>query len=137
MGFEFPEDHYKLTFQGVEGMDGLEVTMLPMSVGTALELQELQEKRPTAKEDRQDVLAIMQLVVDHTVSWNLERAGKPVPVSLEEVQKLRPARYQRIVRAWDLAGAGVSAPLDDGSTTGGSSLEVSIPMEPSSPSLSS
>lgn len=137
MGFEFPEDHYKLTFAGVEGMDGLEITMLPMSVGTALKLQELQEKKPTGKEDREDVLAMMQLVVDHTVSWNLERDGAPVPVSLEEVQKLRPARYQRIVREWDLAGTGVSAPLDGGSTSGDSLPEVFVPMEPSSPSPSS
>ena len=137
MGFEFPEDHYKLTFQGIEGMDGLEITMLPMSVGTALKLQELQEKKPTDKEDREDVMTIMQMVVDHTVSWNLERGGVPVPVSLEEVQKLRPARYRRIVREWDLACAGVSTPLDGGSTSGDLLPEVFVPMEPSSPSPSS
>lgn len=137
MGFEFPEDHYKLTFQGVPGMDGLEVVMLPMSVGTALKLQELQEKKPTGKEDRQDVWDMMQLAADHIVSWNLERGGQPVPVCLDEVQKLRSATYRRIVREWDLAGTGVSAPLDDGSTSGDSLPEVFVPMEPSSPSLSS
>lgn len=137
MGFEL-EDQFKLTFQDVPGMAGLEVVVLPMSIETALLIQELQEKRETTKEDREDIRAQMKLFADHIVSWNLERGGEPVPASLEEVKKLRPPVYRRLVREWDAASAGVSAPLDGGSTTGADSdLEASIPMETLSPSPSS
>jgi hypothetical protein len=135
MGFKVKEKQYKLKFDDDQEMAGFEVIMLPMSVETVLLLQELGEPRETRGEDREDVRSTMQLVADHMVSWNLLDADDlPVPVSVKALQTLEMSFYRTIVREWDRACAGVPAPLDSGSTSGVSSLEASIPMEPSSPS---
>lgn len=103
---------------------GLEVDVKSTSIETFNEMKAL---RVNGDEQR-----LVELLIEHVKRWNLEdEDGQPLPVSVESLQQQEVPVIRAIAREWYLAAAGVSAPLDLGSTDSPPSVEVSIPMETS------
>lgn len=115
MGFELNRK-YHLQFEG--DLKGLEITLKATSIATTLAL--------TGATSLQFVAETLSA---HLIEWNFEKDGKPLGTSAEEILDLEEAVLFLIVREWIKAAKGVTAPLDDGSTSGDDSPELSIPME--------
>lgn len=123
MGFRL---NRKYALRWNEGTDlaGLEIDMRSTSVGTFTEVQELRVSR--------DEKRLAEILADHVIRWNFEdEAGNPLPVNAASVLAQESPVLKEIARQWFLAAAGVSAPLDLGSTNTPPSEEASIPMETS------
>lgn len=116
MGFKLGRT-YKLVFEG--DMAGAEVVLKATSIATVMKVRE------------SDAAELADLLAEHVISWNLETAeGEPLPATGEAIREhMEEAVLAVIVRHWFKAAVGVSAPLDDGSTSGEPFLEESIPME--------
>lgn len=135
MGFKAKKKLYRLIFAD-EDMAGLEVTMTSVPMGDLLKLQQLDPK--SASNDPKEFRELLEIFAGAMLEWNLEDDDdQPVPISVDAFLKQDLDFIFEIIKAWSDAVAGVSAPLDGGSTSGGTSLEASIPMDVSSPSLSS
>jgi len=135
MGFQMEETHYKLQFEG-DAYDGLEVTVREISVGELTELAGLVSSvSSTSALDKVAAIGrIFTILGESLVSWNVERKGQPVPADESGVRVQNLTFIMTVVQAWMTQMADVTVPLDSGSTDGGTSQELSIPMEPSSPS---
>lgn len=136
MGFTPEETHYKLLFEDPQ-YAGLEVTVRECSVGELTELAKLagdaQSAPALAKVPTVD--RMFTILGESLVEWNLEdRKGSPVPATPAGVRSQSLRLVLAVVQAWMAAVAEVDAPLGNGSGGGETSLELSIPMEPSSPS---
>ncbi|MFE2382210.1 hypothetical protein [Streptomyces misionensis] len=127
MGCKRVPKHYRLKF--VDGdYEGLEVTMRSVSIGEMRAAQ--------GHEDGFD--GLFGLVASHMVAWNREdEDGSSLPPTAESLTDESPALIHLIIDKWTSAVAGVSAPLEQPSNSGGSAPEESIPMAPLSPSLAS
>lgn len=135
MGFKAKKKLYKLIFAD-EDMAGLEVTMTSVPMGDLMKLQQLDPKR--AARDPDEFAELLGIFAGAMLEWNLEDdADQPVPITVDAFLKQDIDFIFAIIDAWSTAVAGVSAPLDDGSTSGATALEASMPMDVSSPSLSS
>ncbi len=78
------------------------------------------------------------LVASHMVAWNREdEDGNALPPTMESLEDEEPSLINLIIDRWTDAVAGVAAPLEQPSNSGGSAPEESIPMAPLSPSLAS
>jgi hypothetical protein len=130
------EKIYNLIFDDPE-FDGLEVKARSASIGTIRRVMALS----SGAEDGQDTLLEMERVfAKYLVSWNLEdEADQPVPATFEGLDDQDTDLVMALITAWVSAVTGVddASPLDDSSGSGKPSPEVSIPMEPLSPSLAS
>lgn len=74
----------------------------------------------------------------YLLDWNLlDQKGKPVKCDAEGLTRTDLHIVQVIVRSWINAIMGISTPLKESSTSGGSFPEESIPMELSSQSQAS
>lgn len=103
-------------------LEGLEVDVRSTSIATFNEIKGLSVNADEAR--------VSELLIQHVKRWNLEDAdGQPLPVTVEALQTQEPVLVRALAREWYLAAAGVSAPLDLGSTSSPSSAEESIPME--------
>ncbi|MFF5404627.1 hypothetical protein ACFY8K_16700 [Streptomyces misionensis] len=124
---------YKLKF--AEGdYEGLEVTLRSVSIGEMRAMQSVGEE--DSGRDGFDRLA--DLIASHMVAWNREdEGGNALPPTMESLEDEEPALVNLIIDKWMSAVAGVSAPLEQPSNSGGSAPEESIPMEALSPSLAS
>ncbi len=121
MGFRLDRT-YALRWDAGTDLAGLEVDMRSTSVATLTEIKGLRVS--------QDEARIAEILIGHVKRWNLEdEAGNPLPVTLESLLAQEPVLLAAIAREWYLAAAGVSAPLDLGSTSSDSSAEESLPME--------
>ncbi|MFH8336969.1 hypothetical protein [Streptomyces sp. AM6-12] len=132
MGCKRVPKHYRLKF--VDGdYEGLEVTMRSVSIG---EMRTAQGGGEGSGKD--DFDGIFDLVASHMVSWNREdENGQALPPTAESLEDESPALIHLIIDQWTSAVAGVSAPLEQPSNSGGSAPVESIPMEALSPSLAS
>lgn len=134
MGFKPPKKQYKLIFEDPD-MAGAEVVMRSSSIAKALEFQRIGSGATTELEKTD---AHVKLLAGALIEWNLEDDDdNPLPATYDGLASLEGHVFWAIFNAWIEAVAGVPAPLDGGSTSGDSSLEASLPMEPSSPSPSS
>jgi hypothetical protein len=131
---------YKLVF---EGRDGLEVTVEGLNTGALLDLMDTAELLPSdpaaVKLDtgsRAAVEKLMAALAGALVSWNVEdRAGQPVPATVEGLKSLNLGLVMDIIGAWIKAQTAVDDDLGKGSgSTGTSAPAPSIPMAPLSPS---
>lgn len=135
MGFKAKKKLYKLIFAD-EDMAGLEVTMTSVPMGDLMSLQQLDPKR--AANDPAEFRELLGIFAGAMLSWNLvDDNDQPVPITVDAFLKQDIDFIFAIIDAWSTAVAGVSAPLDGGSTDGATALEASMPMDVSSPSLSS
>ncbi len=91
------------------------------STATMLALREMTE----------DTKAMVKLLADHVVEWNLETAaGEPLPITADFImEELEEPVIAEILLQWYRAATGITAPLDDGSTNGAQFPVESIPME--------
>lgn len=124
MGYRPKRKVFTLEFEGEE-YKGLEVKIRGLNTGQMIDLD-------TARADGTDeaVLAILQLMADRLVEWNVEDdGGQPVPTTFDGVRSLDLDFNWAIIDAWQNAVAGVAAPLDEPSTSTDGSLVASIPME--------
>lgn len=129
---------YKLVWPEGSAWHGLEVRMRPMSIGTLEEIGKLYAKAGESDEGKLAMLpAMVNVVQEGIVSWNLTDDGVPVPctdVGAEGVELVTA-----IIEAWQEVVNQVNAPLPQGSSDGEPSQEALIPMEipsASHPSLS-
>ncbi|MFG2269142.1 hypothetical protein ACGFNY_05130 [Streptomyces chartreusis] len=124
MGFRPPRKTYTLDFTGTD-YDGLEVKVRGFTVGEELELDDA--------EFSGDLL--VKTIASRLISWNVEdEKGEPVPATFEGICTQETAMVLAILDALRRANSGVSAPLPNGSPTGGPTPVVSIPMAPLSES---
>lgn len=147
----------KLAFDESTDFAGLEVVMRRPSIAVLLDLERITNTE--VKSEAEAAIRYLELCVrlaGGLIRWNVddEETGEPVPVHctcaaegsashVEDCARVL-ALYGRdmdminqIAVAWQRAVWEVSPPLGNGSTSGESSGEVSIPMEISYPSPSS
>lgn len=147
----------RLHFEGTE-LDGLEVTMRSVPVGTILDLAEMSELASKfTPEGVQKLGEVFELLAQALLSWNMEdelcdahadmdcevcppdapRTVVPVPANLEGIKSLDLDEALLLVQHWTQAAAGVSGPLAQTSPGGSPSAVASLPMEPPSQSQAS
>ncbi|MFC9821371.1 hypothetical protein ACFWG6_30825 [Streptomyces erythrochromogenes] len=133
MGYKPKQKIYNLNFEGTD-FEGLQVSIRALNTGQYIDL--FQAK--TEAESGGEANDLLQMMASRLVSWNVEDDNdQPVPATLDGIKTQDLDLNLAIVNAWTTAMAGVSAPLEQSSTDGGSSLEGSIPMEILSSSLAS
>ncbi len=138
MGFKAPKKLYRLTFADDTDLAGLEVTMSSVPMGSLLEIQQLTGSAEDVAQDMTGFHRMIEIFTGAMLSWNLEDDfDQPVPTTPDGVLTLDPDVIMVIIAAWTKAISGVSDPLDAGSTSGPTSLEASLPMEPLSPNPAS
>lgn len=131
MGYKPPRKVFKLDFASTE-YEGLEVTLRGLSTAQYLDLV---GSKDTADEDDSVLpLAVLELMAERLVDWNIEDDDGPVAPTLENLKAQDLALNLAIVQAWTTALGGVSDPLPNGSPSGGPSQVASIPTETLSPS---
>lgn len=132
MGCRRNPKQYKLKFADGD-YEGLEVTMRSVSIGEMRALQ-----GTDGDEGRDGFDRMVSLVATHMVAWNREdEEGNALPPTLESLEDEEPGLVNLIIDRWTDAVAGVSAPLEQPSNSGGPVPVESIPMAPLSPSLAS
>lgn len=132
MGFEAGDTltTYKLTF---EEYPGLEVTAREPSVGQLMALNAT-GGRAAAGPGPEAVEAAFRLLAELLVSWNVTRAGEPVPAGYDGIVTLGTGVVLKIIKAIGDAVGTVDPTSPPGSGDGpGSVLEASIPMTPVTP----
>lgn len=133
MGYVPKHKIYKLHFEDAE-MDGLVVRVHGLSTGQYIDLMGMKEEAEGGGESS----GLFQFLADRLIEWNIETEdGTPVPANLDGIREQDMPFTMAIINAWTTAMADVPAPLEQPSTSGESSLEVSIPMDVLSPSLAS
>lgn len=121
MGFRFQRT-YALRWPAGSDLDGLEVDTRSASVATMREVRAL---RVSQDEER-----LAEILAGHITRWNLEgEDGEILPITVDSLLGQESVLLAAIGKEWFLAVAGVSAPLDLGSTNSPPSVEQSIPME--------
>jgi hypothetical protein len=136
MGYTPKKKQYKLVFADPD-MNGLEVYMNSVPVGVMLQIDDLSssinvsDSGSTSGKFRE----LLEIVASALVSWNIEGDdGTAVPADFDGLSTLETQFVMEIIAAWSQAVAGVTGPLEKGSTSGGTFPEASLPMEPLSPS---
>lgn len=132
MGYRRNKKRYRLRFDDPE-MGGFEIVMGSLSIGQFLDLQ---AASAAAADDTSGVAALLAKFAAKIISWNLEDdGGEPVPATFDGVKGQELDFILAIISAWMDAMAGVD-PTSPASANGtGTFPEVSLPMEPLSPSL--
>lgn len=121
MGFRLNKS-YTLKFEG--DMEGAEVKLRTTSVGTMLKLRNLHYGNPD------ELYEAATLLADHVVGWNLDdEKGEPVALTAEAILAgVEEPVLSTIFVEWAKAAVGVTAPLDEPSTSGEQYPEGNIPM---------
>lgn len=108
---------------------GLLVRVRPTTLGVMVELDELEDEA-----DR-PLIDIFRPLADVLLWWNLlDDNDEPVPPTLDAMLGQDSRMMGEIIRAWQQATMGVSAPKGQKSTDGERSVEASLTMEPLSES---
>lgn len=133
--FKREKRHYRLTFEG-SPLDGLVVVIGGVPVGTMLQMAEMAALVDSFTPENIGTLGLMfQILSDSIVEWNLvDDDDQPVPPTMEGVRSLDLDEAMLLIQQWMQHTAGVSGPLDQGSTGGVPSGVASIPMDVESPS---
>lgn len=124
MGFKVGKV-YKLTFED-ERFEGLEVRVKSMPLGKFIEIASLIDEGGFTGETAPEVFARFSKVL---VSWNAEDDEGPLPMTAEGLLRLDIVEARTIIEGWRDAITGATGPLDQSSSDGAPSPEVSIPME--------
>lgn len=122
---------YRLVF---DEHPGLVVRTRSASAAMVFEVTTLQNAELTVATIRE----MFELFAGVLVSWNLQsEEGEPVPATVDGLMGEDFDFVMMVIQAWIEAVTGVSAPLDQPSSSGSPSLVGSLPMEPLSPSRAS
>lgn len=139
MGYKRKRKVYKLTFQD-PSMDGLEVIAGSLTTDEFLALSEAAASVSETDnvENRKAAAEMFDLLGKHLVSWTLEEEDDtPVPATRAGIGAQDLDFILDIVLAWMNAIASVPPPLPEGSPSGATSLEQSLPQVSLSQSHSS
>ena len=142
-GFKPARKRYRLRFEGVDGLDGMQVTMRGLGVAEFFDLAEVAaaaNTNPSAlkREDIADMRSLFEMIAAGVVDWNLlDDNDQPVPVTVEGLLAQELDLVLALADAWMNAMVGVPGPLDQRSTGGAPSEVASLPMEPLSASQAS
>lgn len=117
-GYEVEDTVYKLVFPDTE-YEGLEIRVRAMSMAQRLHavFDLSAEPGDTMADARAKQRELHQMLVEHVVDWNLQRAGEPIPVTLDGLYSLEPEFVGTITGVWQVGRAAVPAPLDEPSST--------------------
>lgn len=137
MGAGYQRKTYTLRWPEGHVHHGLVVKLRGLSIN---QLNTVQSMRGVKSED--DLSAelfdeVLSILAGRMISWNLEDDGIPVPATKESLADEDFGMVTDIITSWTKAVTGVSAPLGARSNSGAPFPEESIPMETSSPSLTS
>ncbi len=147
MGFKAPRQTLTLKFAD-PAYEGFEVVMRRMTIDDTFsfneyELREWERKVRAGEIPKEEIdarmLEMWTRLADAVQSWNLEDdADQAIPVSVSAIRAQEPDFFWTLVRAWIMAmqlrvESDTKAPSSDGKP----SEELSMPMEPQSPSLAS
>lgn len=125
-GYKREKPLYKLVFED-EQFDGLEIMAKSLPLGEFLELQKLQAR---AVDDPDAGEQVIRRLSDVLVSWNLEDDdGQPVPATFDGLASQDFPFVLAIFQAWQEAVSSVPNRSPGGSNGGGTSPELSLPME--------
>lgn len=136
MGFRKQKKIYNLVWPEDHEYSGLEVNAASLSVSELMDLTRMGEKAKSADADMANDASDKMLTTfaKALVSWNLEdEDGTPVPATRDGFSSQDMAFVQAVLAEWMGAIAGVSAPLDGTSDSGGTSGETLNLAELSSP----
>lgn len=139
MGYVRQRKVYRLRFDDEE-MNGLEVRAKSVPLGTFLDLVKLMDldTRSISGSDAGKLDELFEGFAGALVDWNLEEPeGVPVPATFEGLKSQDTDFSLYIVRAWVGALSQIPDFLPPGSSNGGRSLELEMPMESRSPSQTS
>lgn len=132
-----------LNLQFVDGdLEGLEVRMKSPPIQVFLSLSSMADLG-TEDITMEGLKGLLQPVVDHLLSWNLEEndddpnPGAPISADMDGLLSLGMESALEIMSAWIDGVAGVATPLDRLSKDGSPSLVASLPMELQLPSQAS
>lgn len=138
MGFKAKKKLYLLKFADGHDLEGLEVTMSSVSMGTLLKLQQMGDRADEVAKDMAQFHELVEVFAGAMIGWNLEDDfDQPVPITVDGILGQDVDFIMAIILEWTKAISGVPDPLDAGSTSGPGSLEASLPMAPLSPSPAS
>jgi hypothetical protein len=119
MGFDAGQRTYRLLFEG-SNLEGAEVIIRSTPIGVVRQLESSTSDQVS-----------LSLFCEYAISWNLERDGEPVKLTVEDIlDKVETVHAAKILQEWLRAARGVTAPLDPPSIDGESSEEeLTLPME--------
>jgi len=130
MGYRPKFRQFKLVFTA-DDYAGLEVEVRSVSTGLYLDLVPGMEAFRAGRTSLDQAAALLSALGEHLVAWNVEGAdGQPLPATLDGVRTLDLEMAVDIMSAWFEGMVAPPAPLDGGSTSGETSPEVSLPMDP-------
>ena len=134
MGFTPKAKLYRLTFDDPD-LEGLAITARSVSTGTYLELTAMAalavDDMAAMSSSTRDLFSAF---ADAVTEWNLDKEdGTPWPIGLDALLAQDFPFVMAIIGAWMAAIGGVPDPLEQGSTSGATFQEASLPMEPWSP----
>ncbi len=114
--------------------EGIEVKIRSTSLGRVLELRDQADAARSGK-GLDELSELVDTFVDKLYSWNIEDDDGPIPPTRNGLLTLDLSDALYIITSWFDAMMSVDDGLGKASTSGGSSPEVSLPMEPLSPNL--
>lgn len=132
MGFQPEPTQYRLKFAN-PALKGLEVTAESLSVDEFLRVSELAATATdtTGAEAATAAKDLLDAFAKNLVAWNIEDAtGEPVKPTRAALGALKFDFVLGVVMAWIEAIASVDTPLPAASSSGVTSPEASLPMEP-------
>jgi hypothetical protein len=144
VGFVVQRRRFKLVFADGSALDGATVRMRSVDLGVYMECMRLAQVGMAMKDADDlsvaelmtalpEVARLFEVVADSLVDWDLqEEDGTPIPCTFKGLCSLEPPMVYVLVESWMEAIGGVSAPLPNGSRSGGPAPAVSLPMEVSS-----
>lgn len=134
MGFRPEPTVYNLSFQGTP-LDGLHVRMSCCTIGEYNEMLRAAASGEEGEEEKvrvtldllRDNDRILQLFVNHLISWDLEdMAGQPIPTTREGIDSQERTIIAHCITAWQFAMVNVPNLSKPGSNAGETSEEQSL-----------
>ena len=136
MGYKNTMKVYRLTWDDSTEFPGLVATMRGARVREILAVSELADQ--AGAENMTSIRALFGQIAEFLTSWNVETEdGDPVPATEYGLYEVELALVLAIVNAWVEAAGGVSGPLSERSSSGGTSAVPPLPMAPLSASQAS
>lgn len=140
MAYEVPRTVYVLEFAQGTALAGATVKVRALSVGEEFDRDDQRWTWATSTDQaarRAAADGLHQLFLDHVTEWDLARDGAALPATLATLRELEAAQVGALMDAWYTAGVQVPAPLEQSSTDGEPSPEVSTMLAEASQSLAS
>ena len=111
------------TLTGITGEDGLEIRIQGLKIGKLRKMAALMENEEEGMAENLD--AVLDLILEGAVSWNLEDESGPVELTREALEEFEVPALFSMLEKWMDQAAGVGRELGKDSNSG-----VSFPAPP-------